>query len=240
MRGYRRTLSPFEMMDFLGDCYGSNAWAFFRQQTTELLLNRVGTQKLILRLAIHDYENCQTHTRREEITTKEMIENLLNWKWFENSDVDKIKTFDDLKRYYIDYSSEGDCSIISLLTKEDDERQEAENKRKKLESYAAQFASENGVTVGTMDFVRAVENSLNDIANESESWNNAERRMEEWAAHRYSGGGSETYFDDLNYVNDQIGSRYDLLCEVMVWLRANCPLLMAKYEEAKLEAALQE
>jgi hypothetical protein len=117
---------------------------------------------------------------------------------------------------------------------------ESEEQRKKLEVSAKVFAHKHNCKLGTFEFIRAIEEELADNASRREQWNNPEVRMEEWAAHQYAGGGSESYFDDLNYENANFEGESDSLENILEWLRTECPLLMAKYEEKKLSGEWAE
>lgn len=108
------------------------------------------------------------------------------------------------------------------------ERQIAEEKRKKLESVAADFARKCGHKVGTREYVKAAREEIEFVRNQRELWNGPEMRMEQWGR---CNGRSEVYYDDLNFVNGNLDSRLDGLADVMQWLEENCPLLMRQMEE---------
>lgn len=121
-----------------------------------------------------------------------------------------------------------------LGTKEQYEKHQREQRREKLESAAKELAAKFQVKLSSMDFIEKLHDAINCVEYQHDEWNNPERRMEEWAACQYSGGGSEVYFDDLNFENSRFSSRMDEYYDILEWLEEECPLLMCKYQELKL------
>ena len=102
------------------------------------------------------------------------------------------------------------------------------------ERIAQAFAKEKGVREGTLEFLKALDEEIQSIRQKREVWNHYEVRAEEWAANRYVGNSSETYFDDLNYVNSQFKEQRESLEKLYAFLEMKCPLLMCLYREEKL------
>lgn len=115
-----------------------------------------------------------------------------------------------------------------IMTRKEMGQEIANQRRKKLESVAAGFASKCGFPVGTREYVLAARKEIDSVRSRQEWWNNPEMRMEHWGA---CGGRSEVYYDDLNFENSRYDSRLDGLGEVLEWLEQNCPLLMRQMEE---------
>lgn len=111
------------------------------------------------------------------------------------------------------------------------ERQIAEEKRKKLESVAADFARKCGHKVGTREYILAAREEIDRVQLRRDRWNDGETRMEQAAACRFAGVGMDVYYDDLNFENSRYDSRLDGLADVLAWLEENCPLLMRQMEE---------
>lgn len=132
-----------------------------------------------------------------------------------------------------------DCQA-QIMTRQDYDKWKAEQEFKKHERTAQAFAAECGKRLGTMEFLAALDEAVNGVRRRREQWNSGEVRAEEWAAHRFAGGGSESYYDDLNYVNSQFSSQRRALEGVYDYLRQTCPLLMCQYEEQKLANQVAE
>lgn len=142
-----------------------------------------------------------------------------------------IKTLDDLKNIQNDYYE--DAFIHFLGTIDEYRKYDAEQRRKELESFASDFARSHNIQSNSLDFIAAVEDEIHRIELDKEGWNNPEVRMEEWAACRYAGVGSDVYFDDLNFENGRFDTKLNKLNGILTWLSEQCPLLWAQYQEHK-------
>lgn len=120
-------------------------------------------------------------------------------------------------------------------TIEEYKEHEREQKRLELESTAKELAAKFQVKLSSLEFIEKLNDAIRGVEYGREDWNNPERRAEEWAACQYSGGGSEVYFDDLNFENGRFSERMDEYLDILEWLQDECPLLMCKYEELKMK-----
>lgn len=113
------------------------------------------------------------------------------------------------------------------------EAQEKEDERLKLEAAAKEFARSRNVRLSSMEFIAAIKEEIERINDDYEQYNSHERQMEEWAAYSYAGNRSE-FFNDKNFTNERYQGNINDLYDILNWLRSECPLLWAKYEEAQL------
>lgn len=130
------------------------------------------------------------------------------------------------------YAEIGDGFYMGTF--EEYEAHKKEQERLELEAFAKEFAAAKNVKPGSMAFIAAIMEAIDDVCHDRESWNNYETRAEEYAACMYSGAGSDTYYDDLNYVNGKYHADQEKLYDTLDWLKSECPLLWAKYEESLL------
>jgi len=124
--------------------------------------------------------------------------------------------------------------LVSLLPIPADEKRQLELERRRLEEVVSEFCAAKECQPGTVEMLAALDDALRSAAKDRENWNNGEVRAEEWAACRHSGAGSETYFDDLNYVNGQLDFKLDLYLRALDWAAKATPLLWAQYQETQL------
>lgn len=219
----------------------------FRDTLVEKTLARIGENFDIV--YTYRYEDYEYGTREGEshTTVKEML--------FEIYDADKsyrrlsrkpsvlheINKLQDVLQAYGDYECVGTDVFIGFIgTTKQYEKVMAERRRTELEQTAGQIAQHYNVSINSLEFLTALDEEIGKVRNDRDDWNNSERRMEEWAAVRYNGLGSDVYFDDLNYVNSQLSGLSDELFEVKEWVAKNCPLLFAQYTEQKLKAETQK
>lgn len=127
-----------------------------------------------------------------------------------------------------------------LGTKEEYAEHERERRREELEGLAKRLAAKFKVKLSSIAFIEKLYEAIDIINGDREHWNNPEVRAEEWAACMYSGGGSDVYYDDLNFVNNRYSEQCTDLWDILDWLREECPLLMCKYEEKKLREENKE
>lgn len=131
--------------------------------------------------------------------------------------------------------AEGYCEDIFFGTEEEYYEKKREERREELESTAKELAAKFKVKLSSLEFIEKLHEAIDGVRDDQEQWNNPERRAEEWAACMYSGGGSDVYYDDLNFENGRYNDRINDYYDILDWLREECPLLMCKYEEMKLK-----
>jgi len=117
-----------------------------------------------------------------------------------------------------------------MLKSEWDER-EKQKELDKMNSLAASFAKEWGVTAGTMEFIERMYKEMEKLNYEVERYNDYECRAERWMDSRYSGQSEEGYWSDENYGRSQFSNRADDLERIRKWLCLNCPMTMAAFSE---------
>ncbi len=141
---------------------------------------------------------------------------------YEADDFSYVKDYDDFCELVRDL---WECGRI--MSRKEMEQEISDQKRKNLETIAADFARKCGYKVGSREYILAAKNAIQAVRYERNRWNDAEVRAEQWAAC----GGREVYFDDLNFENSRYDSRIASLSDVLNWLEENCPLLMRQMEE---------
>jgi len=175
-----------------------------------------------------DYDGIgEPHPFTYTITLSKVLEYISQESHF--SSWEHYRTFDHVSEAYCSVCEEG-----YLYTLEEYKKKESESQRERLERVASSFARKHKVGMGSLEFIRAIHEEIERVECQREQWNNPEVRMEEYAACRFSGAGTDTYFDDLNYVNGQHDSNISELYAILDWLGECCPLLMAQYHEMKL------
>jgi len=215
-----------------------------RQQEREETINRLGVSADLELVAVFfdrgdpDEGNAGEYTRR--YTVEQVLTELQEDSYYKDGDLDGIESLDDLSSQFRDMTDSDWGGCVSLATSEEHEKRAQEERRAELESAAASLAQKHNVRVDSFEFIRALEEELEEVRGQREEWNNPERRMEEWAACRYAGVGTEVYFDDLNFENGRYSERSDHLIALQGWLESNCPLLMAAYREQKLQEQTDE
>lgn len=149
--------------------------------------------------------------------------------------ITNITTLNDFIQFLGYLLSERYPEGFNLFTPAQWEKEKEEREYRECESAAAQFASSFGLKFGTQEFLERLDEEVNNTRSSYEQENSMERRMEHWAACQYNGLGSDTFFDDMNYTNQQYHQKFENLERVWVWLKKKCPLLMAQYMEKKLQ-----
>lgn len=144
--------------------------------------------------------------------------------------MEKVRDIDIISDYV-----EGNGEGTFFGTIEQYEAGKHEQKRLELEQLAKEFAASKKIKLSSLEFIKAIKEEIEEVNDEKESWNNYEVRAEEWAACQYSGGGSDVYYDDLNYMNGKYSGQISDFYDILEWLREECPLLMCKYEESLLQ-----
>lgn len=195
------------------------------EELTDLIVERLGGDSPLV-YAHREYNEEGEGVNERCTSTASMIHELIE----EGVDPDKILSVGHLMEIY----QGRDDSIIWMMTQDEYREQENERLRYSLEKGASQLAKEFGHSVGTFGFIKGLEALIEGVEAQQEQWNSGERRMEEWAG-CVAAGCSNSYFDDLNFENGRYAARIDRYYEMMEWLREECPLLMCKWEEMKLE-----
>lgn len=229
----RSAAEAWGVLGFIAAAIGQNTEAAMTEQDVAGAVGRIGNLQLVATFAEQDYDSNTMETFRKTLTVEQVARELTEGRWYETGSLDAVGTLDALRDAYGEVVNDGGSHLCSLRTAEEEEEAAAEQNRVRLDGLARDFARRTGCAVGTFEFIRAVEQALGQTRRESEAWNSGERRMEEWAAHSYAGS-KDGYFDDLNFVNGRLWGRAGDLRDILDWLRAECPLLMAKYEEMKL------
>lgn len=142
-----------------------------------------------------------------------------------------VESLSDVSEIFCDKFCGDDHGVGSLMTVKQVELEEQNRRRKSLERTAAEFAAQCGHKVGTREYILAARRAIEDVRYEQGRWNDGETRMEQWAACRFAGVGSEVYYDDLDFENSRYNGRLDRLGEVLDWLEEICPLLMRQMEQ---------
>lgn len=175
---------------------------------------------------------CEEYTKT--MTIGEMIQDMRNEDCFDFQPQNNLDVIASYRDFYDDIAN-GYSGIIGIYTEEQYKEEKQEERRKELEVLAGELARKNKVRLDSFEFIRLVEEKIEEVEYQQKSWNNPERRMEEWAACRYAGVGQDVYFDDLNFENSRYNERQGTYRDILAWLGENCPLLMAKYKEEKLK-----
>jgi hypothetical protein len=234
MRCRRQRYVPtgYEIMCDLGEGYGEAAKEALHLKDRKSLLERLGNVDLVVRYAAPKFDDYGYDQWTDNHNVESIALRIQEGKWYKPGDLSRVSSLGDLGTMYEDNS--GDVVICSFLTVEQHEAKLQEERRLELETAASEIAGAHGVSVNSLAFIAAVEAEIEAIHRDRDDWNNPERRMEEWAAVRYNGLGTETYFDDLNFVNGRYSTRLERLEDILAWLAESCPLLWAKHQETKL------
>jgi hypothetical protein len=142
------------------------------------------------------------------------------------------KTVEDMVAIYQE-ENDSEWGCCRVVTRQQAKKEKAEAEYKRIEEAAQHFAASCGHKLGTVAFIKALRKAVFNVRAEPEQWNSAERRMEEWAACRYAGVGTEVYFDDLNFENGRYSERLASLRDVWDYLHRKCPIMMLRFREAR-------
>lgn len=234
-----QALKEWGVMGWMGYNFGEHINNMIIEKDIQDVVSRLGNLELVATYADENEETNKYIVYRQNVTVEKICQEITESKYYKYTKMSEINTLAALESAYSDYFNNGSGHLVSLRTIEDQNEWESEQKRQKLELAAKMFAEENKLRMDSLEFIRALENEVASNQCQKDSWNSGEIRAEEWAAHQYTGG-SESYFDDLNYVNDGFSNRSKELIDILEWLRGECPLLMAKYEEQKLAGKWNE
>jgi hypothetical protein len=136
----------------------------------------------------------------------------------------------EMKKWF-DNDGEHDYGYLKLMTRKEARKAKADAEYKRIERAAQNFQC--GHKMGSMAFLKALDKAVNKVAYKRERWNDSETRMEEWGNCMYSGAGSDTYFDDLNYVNSRFEGEQASLEDVYKYIEKKFPILFMQYQEWK-------
>lgn len=221
------------VMEFIGQAHGEAAKFGWISMCISQVAERLGGDcELMQTIIAHD--EFSSRECASPVTLASCLEIAFETYGAEIEDsIMKIESISDLRAVYSDVVDGSYCFLAHLETLEQYQERQREEKRKELESFAGSFAHKHGITTNSLEFIQKIHDELQRNEWDHENWNSGERRMEEFAAHRYSGT-VHSYFDDLNYVNNQIHGEADTLQGVLDWISESCPLLWAKWEESQL------
>lgn len=219
------------LMAWIGDSIGDNALAVRKHKVVSKVLSRFPDTsiELVARTVVEDYDGVSHGTVTKTIA--EWVVELVEWssrgRWANGMGFDYfVKTIFDMKSLkqairedYYDYSDSVRC--ISLLTDSEQEQADKLAERRRLESAARELADRYGVSVDTLDFIRA-----------------CDRELDRFEDYRYGmredglcigyGVTAAQWQDEFNASqSDTVHVR-----EILDWLRGHCPMLWAEYQEA--------
>ncbi len=254
-------------MEFMGQGYGEAVFETRKQRAVEEALDRLGgDQELVYESYWYpdeDYRDGYSHdggskwchtTLRKVLEEMAEYEDRVYYKYTNSkgqecsdwrretkvTDFSGLQSLSDVSNMFCE-TNESDCGHTSgLHTVAEAEKEKQDRRRKELEATAANFAAQCGHKVGTREYVLAARKAIRGVRHERDRWNDGETRMEQWAACRYAGVGSEVYFDDLNFENGRYGNRLDRLGDVLNWLEEVCPLLMRQMEQEMVASGSDE
>ena len=254
-------------MEFMGQGYGEAVFETRKARAVEEALDQLGgDQELVYesywqgsddRYDDHSYEagSAWKHTTLRAVL-KDMAEyddrvyhkytnsNGKECAYWRNvtkvTDFSGLQNLNDVSSMFCEFCECEDGGVGPLMTPAQVQKEKQDRRRKELETTAANFAAQCGHKVGTREYVLAAYRAIDGVRYERERWNDGETRMEQWAACRYAGVGSEVYFDDLNFENGRYGNRLDRLGDVLDWLEEVCPLLMRQIEQERVAAGSDE
>jgi hypothetical protein len=230
-----QALKEWGILGWMGYTYGDFIYRSIINDEIAAVVEEFGSDRdLIATYWSINEDTGESRTHRHKTKLSEIARSITESKYYELGGLADIDDMDKLQQKHAYFEDFGEGGVVSLRTVWEQEKFEAEERRKELEIYARGFASQKGLRMDTFEFIHAVEEEVKEVRSQRDRWNNPEVQMEEYAAHCYSGSGSESYFDDLNYVNGGYGTQIDDLEGILEFLRLECPLLMAKYEEKKL------
>lgn len=149
-------------------------------------------------------------------------------------ELDSIKTVADVKAFISDsYDDAIGVHVVEIETPEEHRERKVTEDRERLESVAANFCQRHQVKMDSLDFITAVVKEVKRIRTARDRWNDPETRQEEWMDRQFVGGGSEAYFDDLNFENSRFDERNGTLEDVLGWIKGSCPLMYTQWKERR-------
>jgi hypothetical protein len=243
-----------DIFEFMGEGYGEAVFEIRKERAVEETLARLGGDMDLMYESHwsgsddrYDDEYYPAGSEWKSITLREALEDMAEYKhescykdsngqirWRRETrafDFNGVESLSDVSEIFCDRFCGEDHGVGSLMTVTDMEKEEQDRRRKSLERTAAEFAAQCGHRVGTREYVLAARRAIENVRYERDRWNDGETRMEQWAACRFAGVGSDVYYDDLNFENSRYAGRLDRLGEVLDWLEEVCPLLMRQMEQ---------
>ena len=181
-----------------------------------------------------EYAGGEKYTPLKKSQLLSTVVESLSGRWGKDATVPT--TVEEMKEIFLN-ENEHDYGHVRLMSVKDMKKEKAQKEYARIEQAAQAFAGRCKAKLGTMEFLAALDREVNKLAHRRERWNDGETRMEEWAACMYSGAGSETYFDDLNYVNGQMDSEGASLQDVYAYIERKFPILFMRYQERKARKA---
>jgi hypothetical protein len=248
-----------EIFESMGEGYGEAVFQIRKERAVEETLARLGGDMDLMYESHwsgsddrYDDEYYPAGSAWKNTTLREVLEDMAEYdhtdcykdsdgktRWRRERrvfDFDGIESLNDVSEMFQESLCGDDHGVGPLLTPAVVEKERLDRRRKCLEQTAAQFAAQCGYKVGTREYVLAAYRAIDKVRYERERWNDGETRMEQWAACRYAGVGSDVYYDDLNFENSRYAGRLDRLGEVLDWLEEVCPLLMRQIEQERVAA----
>ena len=245
--------------EFMGEGYGEAQLAIRAAREVEQTLERLGGDQELHYMEYwhgsddrYDDNSYDAGSRWCETTLREILEDMVIYQkeirvktppterypngnfYYQRRDavldMSDINRLGDVSSMFCDMREGDGGGVWCLCTAAEAKAKQLEDRRKELEHTAAAFAAQCGHKVGTREYVLAAYRALEDVQYEHERWNDGETRMEQWAACRFAGVGSDVYYDDLNFENGRYANRMDKLQDVLDWLEEVCPLLMRQME----------
>lgn len=231
-------MTGHDMLWHLGEGYGDAQTQIRRSRSIADALDRLGGDRMLVEHVLEYNLDGPGHTDFHRCTSiRRCLETIYESRFGSGERMlNGIRTHEDFRSVYFETMESEWGRLLHLETPEEQTERQQDERRRELEQLASGIARKHGVRCDSLEFIRIVHQEIESVDYERERWNSGERRMEEWAAHRYAGT-TESYFDDLDYVNHRIGDRSRDLNDVLTWLSQTCPLLWAKWEESRLTPA---
>jgi hypothetical protein len=191
---------------------------------------RVVPAEVVVLAVEEDYELGRTLEANQRFTRRALWREVAGNGRFRSYTVEALaeaKTFERVAEIILDAfnGSEG-FHAHAVVTQEEADRLKSEKERRRLEAIASGIARRHGVEVSSLAFIAACEEEL--------------RRFSDYRAGLREDGlcigfgvTAEQWQDEFN----ASGGDSATVSDVLDWLRSECPLLFAKHEEAKLQAA---
>lgn len=223
----------FGVMGFIGSCVGQAFHDATVKWDIDVAVSRIGECNLVLKWIDYDYESDIAHKVVERKTIRETCNDLSLNRWYKIGELsESVYNLEDLRKLYCHLDDSG-CNLAFFGTEEEYDKEESERKRKELDVAAKKFAATSKTAIGTFDFIRRLEEEIELVRRDQEIFNSGECRMERYADYSYAGSAS-SFWEDNDFENGRYSGHIENLESIMEWLRGECPLLMAKYEEKKL------
>ncbi len=172
-----------------------------------------------------DYRGGESHS---VVTLGEAIADL------NESDLEFVQNWGDFVSALREFHESDYGCLRLVLSDEKYEEHKLNEFHREMEPFAAEIARKHRVSASSLDFVKAIQDEIEAIQCNQETFNGYECRAEHYAM-CVSAGARDSYWGDRDYTNGEYHSRIDKLEKLLDWLRQTCPLLMARYENELLE-----